>query len=582
MAGFTVPPASRGAAAVTLTWPGDELLASDAWNLLCGRGAPFERVKQEVLGTPVEVFAQRAPHLPAVLAGAVARTPDVPYLVCDGPHPRSLTFAGAYRRALAYAEVLASRYGIGPGDRVAVAAPNSLEYVLAIWATVSLGAVVAGLNGWWTPAELDHGIALTEPKLLLGAGRPLERLAATQARARRAIALSSLGELDHEAGQLTRPLPGLPRVDIAEDDPATIMFTSGTTGRAKGATLSHRNLVHFGLFGGLSGAAAALAGGGGLRQVPAGMQRATLCVGPLFHISGAGVTLSAAPAFGTKLVFPQHPRWDAERALELTERHGLTQWSGVPTHFWQMLTHPRFADYRTGQVTTIGSGGAAFAPELLRLIERKMPGVQITNGFGMTETTGMGTMLKGARIDSDPGSVGEAAPTMQVQVRDDHGAPLAEGDVGEIYIRGAGVFLGYWNDPAATDKALTHDRWYRSGDYGRIVDGALYLEGRMRDLIIRGGENIYPIEIEYRLVEHPGVADAAVIGVPHPVLGQEVKAFVVPQPGALPTADELRAWAGLTLAAYKVPVHVEFRDSLPYNDTGKVMKRFLEEEIATG
>jgi acyl-CoA synthetase (AMP-forming)/AMP-acid ligase II len=581
MPGFTVPPASRGAA-VTLTWPGHEPLAGESWGLLCGPGAPFERVTQEVLGTPVEVFAQRAPHVPAVLADAAARTPDLPYLVCDGPHPRTFTFAEAYRRAGAYAEVLASRHGIGPGDRVAVAAPNSPEYVLAIWATMALGAVVVGLNGWWTPAELDHGIALTEPKLVLGAGRPLERLAATQARARRAIALSSLGELDHEAAQLTGPLPELPRADIAEDDPAAIMFTSGTTGRAKGATLSHRNLVHFGLFGGLSGAASALASGGGLRQVPAGAQRATLCGGPLFHISGAGVTLSAAPTFGTKMVFPEHPRWDAERALELTERHGLTQWSGVPTHFWQMLTHPGFAGYQTGQVTTIGSGGAAFAPELLRLIQAKMPGVQITNGFGMTETTGMGTMLKGALIDTHPGSVGAAAPTMEVQVRDEHGAPLAEGDVGEIYIRGAGVFLGYWNDPAATAKALTRDRWYRSGDYGQIVDGVLYLEGRMRDLIIRGGENIYPIEIEYRLVEHPGVADAAVIGVPHPVLGQEVKAFVVPQPGTRPSAEELRGWAGQTLAAYKVPAHVEFRDTLPYNDTGKVMKRRLEEETATG
>jgi acyl-CoA synthetase (AMP-forming)/AMP-acid ligase II len=194
----------------------------------------------------------------------------------------------------------------------------------------------------------------------------------------------------------------------------------------------------------------------------------------------------------------------------------------------------------------------------------------------------MGTFLNGARIDSDPASVGTAAPTMEVQVRDDHGAPLAEGEVGEIYIRGAGVFLGYWNDPGATAQALTPDRWYRSGDFGRIADGVLYLEGRMRDLIIRGGENIYPIEIEYRLVEHPRVADAAVIGVPHPVLGQEVKAFVVPRPGTQPAADELRAWVGETLASFKVPAYVEFRDGLPYNDTGKVIKRRLEEETATG
>jgi len=552
------------------------MLAADAWNALCGPGAPYERVTTDVLGTPVELFAARPPHLPALLAGAAARSPDDLYLVSDDA--QALTFAQAYRRVCAYADVLASSYGVGPGERVAVAAPNSPEHVLALWATVVLGAVTVGLNGWWQPAELDHGIALTEPTVVFGAGRPLERLAATQAHARGGIAFSSLAELDRAA--LQRTAAELPQASIAEDDPAAILFTSGTTGRPKGATLSHRNFVHFALQAALGGAAVALTGGG-LRQVPAGTQRATLCVGPLFHISGAGVALSAAPAFGTKLVFPRHPRWDAERALKLTEAHGLTQWSGVPTHFWQMLTHPRFADYQTAQVATIGCGGAALAPELLRLIQSRMPGVQITNGFGMTETTGMGTFLNGSQLDAHPGSVGAAAPTMEVEVRGEDGRPRPEGEVGEIHIRGAGVFLGYWNDSPATAEALTHDRWYRSGDLGRIVDSVLYLEGRTRDLIIRGGENIYPIEIEYRLVEHPGVADAAVIGVHHPVLGQEVKAFVVPEPGARPTGDELRAWVGETLAAFTVPAQVEFRGSLPYNDTGKIIKRRLEEDGAS-
>jgi acyl-CoA synthetase (AMP-forming)/AMP-acid ligase II len=163
-----------------------------------------------------------------------------------------------------------------------------------------------------------------------------------------------------------------------------------------------------------------------------------------------------------------------------------------------------------------------------------------------------------------------------VQVRDAEGAVLPEGEVGEIHIRGASVFLGYWQDPVATAAALTRDRWYRTGDYGRIRDGVLYLETRIRDLIVRGGENIYPIEIEYRLLEHPAVADACVIGVPHQVLGQEVKAFVVTVPGRSLSAQEVRDWAAGTLAAFKVPAHVAFVESLPYTETGKVMKRLLE------
>jgi acyl-CoA synthetase (AMP-forming)/AMP-acid ligase II len=315
----------------------------------------------------------------------------------------------------------------------------------------------------------------------------------------------------------------------------------------------------------------------GRRKAPAGDQRVSVLANPLFHVSGACVVLVNGPMHSIKLVLPPPGRWDAEAALKLTDEHGLTQWTGVPTHFWQMLSHPRFAEYDTSRVATIGSGGATFAPELLRLFEEKLPGVGITNGYGMTETTGTGTFLNGPQMGKHPASVGAAAPTIRVQVRDEDGDPLPEGEVGRVHISGAGVFLGYWGDEKATAEALTPDRWYRSSDFGRIVDGVLYLESRMSDLIIRGGENIYPIEIEYRLVEHPGIADACVIGVPHTVLGQEVKAVVVPQDGARLTEEEVRDWVAAGLAPFKVPTHVEFRDALPYNATGKVIKRLLEE-----
>ncbi|SEF57566.1 Acyl-CoA synthetase (AMP-forming)/AMP-acid ligase II [Thermomonospora echinospora] len=556
---------------VTLTWHADERLGDDLRALLCGPGGPFERRVEPVLGVPTEVFAQRAPNVPAVLKGAVERTPDLTYLAfADGPG-RGFTYAQVLQLAAAHAEVLATRYGVGKGDRVAIAAANGLEHVLTIWATVSLGAVVVGLNGWWTPDELDHGIALTDPAVVLGAGKPLTRLRQTRA----ASSAVSLEELYEAATSLADPPATLPDVEIDEDDPAAIMFTSGTTGRPKGATLSHRNFVHFGMFGGLGGAVAALLGAGG-RQVPPGVQRASICSNPLFHVSGVCVVLCNSPMYGIKLVFPPQGRWDAEAALRLTHEHKLTQWTGVPTHFWRMLTHPGFERYDTSQVTTIGSGGATFAPELLRLFEEKMPGIQITNGYGMTETTGTGTFLNGREMDGHPASVGAAAPTIKVQVRDPDGRPLPEGEVGEVHISGAGVFLGYWRDPEATAKVLTGDRWYRSGDYGRITGGVLYLESRMRDLIIRGGENIYPIEIEYRLVEHPDIHDAAVIGVPHTILGQEVKAFVVPRRGAELTEQQIRDWVAVSLASFKVPAHVEFRTELPYNETGKVIKRQLE------
>ncbi|MFC5745682.1 class I adenylate-forming enzyme family protein [Actinomadura rugatobispora] len=563
---------------VTLRWTADRALSQDVRNTLCGPGGPFERTVEEVLGFPAEVFVQRLPHLPAVLIRAADRHPDAGYCVFDGPEPETLTYAEALSWAAAYAEVLRTDHGVGKGDRVAIASPNGKEYLLAIWATLSLGGIVAGLNGWWTPAELEHGIELTEPSLVLGSARPLERLAQTKAAEEGRLVPVALQDLHRAAAAVHDPAGRLPETDIHEDDPAAILFTSGTTSRPKGATLSHRNFVHFGMFGALGGTVALLGGGGRYRQIPGGVQRTSVCSNPFFHVSGVGPTLVGTPMSGSRLVFPAPGRWDAGRVLELTGRYKLTQWHGVPTHFWRMLTHPDFDEHGTDQVCVIGSGGSAFAPELLRLFEEKMPGVQITNGYGMTETTGGGTFLNGAGMDGHPASVGAAAPTMEVQVRGPDGEPLGEDQVGEVCIKGAGVFLGYWSDPEATAAAFADGRWYRTGDYGRIVDGVLYLESRMRDLIIRGGENIYPIEIEYRLVEHPGVADAAVIGVPDRILGQQVKAFVVPEPGAAPTEEELREWAGESLAAFKVPALIEFRDALPYNATGKVIKRRLEEE----
>ncbi|GAA2151821.1 class I adenylate-forming enzyme family protein [Actinomadura napierensis] len=566
---------------LTLAWHGDELLDDGMRELLCGPGAMFERRVEDVLGVPAEVFAQRAPHVPALLAGAAEHTPDLTYLAFADPSAHAVTFAEAHRLAVAYARVLSARYGIAKGDRVAVSAPNGLEHVLLWWGTLSLGAVMVGLNGWWTPGELDHGIGLTGPSVLFGSGKPLVRLAETRAAAD-GVPVVSLDELHAAAAAQAEEPATSPGAVIDEDDPAAIMFTSGTTGRPKGATMSHRNFVHFGLFGGLGGAVDTLTGPPGRRQVPDGAQRASVFANPLFHISGACFALANAPLYGIKLVLPPPGRWDEEAALRLTHDHGLTQWTGVPTHFWRMLTHPRFAEYDTSRVTTIGSGGATFAPELLRLFEEKMPGVGITNGYGMTETTGTGTFLNGREMEGHPASVGAAAPTVRVQVRDEDGNPLPEGEVGRVHINGAGVFLGYWGDEKATAEALTPDRWYRSSDFGRIVDGVLYLESRMRDLIIRGGENVYPIEIEYRLVEHPDIADACVIGVPHTVLGQEVKAVVVPRDGARPTAQAVRDWVAAGLAPFKVPAHVEFRDALPYNETGKVIKRLLEEAPAAG
>jgi acyl-CoA synthetase (AMP-forming)/AMP-acid ligase II len=550
------------AAGVTLRYTDDQRLTPEQRAALSGPGAPFETRIERVLGADTQVFVQRPHDLVEVLRTSAAQFVDRPYLVFP---QETVTFGDVPERAGAIAHVLAEEYGVGKGDRVAFASANSLDYALAQLAVVSLGAIIVGLNGWWTGPELAYGVELTKPTVLFGDEARLARLA-------------DVGIEGTPMLSVTGRAP-LPDVAIDEDDPFMILFTSGTTGRPKGATLTHRNLVHMG---------SAMAYGRAVTMIlndvapppPDAPPPASICATPFFHISGTAPLFMTGARFGSSLVFPPPGRWDPEVHLRLTSDHRVSAWSGVPTQYWRMLEHPDFDTFDLTSLTLVSSGGAPFPPELMRLLNEKIPTANLSNGYGMSETMGAGTLLSGARYFTHRESVGAPYPTLEVQIRDDDRTVLPEGEVGEICLHGGVVFAGYWDDREATAKVLDDERWYHSGDYGRIEDGVLWLESRMRDLIIRGGENIYPMEIEHRLVEHPDIADAAVIGVDHRTLGQEVKAVVVLRDGAVLDVAAVQEWAAAGLAAFKVPSYVEFRDALPYTQTGKVMKHVLEREGA--
>jgi acyl-CoA synthetase (AMP-forming)/AMP-acid ligase II len=552
---------------VTLRWHDDDRLTPGQRAALCGPGAPFERTVEPVLGADVEVFVQRPRSLVEVLRTSAQQFGERPYLVFSdgGGLEETVTFADAPERAGAVAAVLADEYGVGPGDRVAFASANSLDYALAELAVVSLGAIIVGLNGWWTGPELAYGMELTQPTVLFGDEARLQRLAEV------GIDGTPMLSVDGRAP--------LPEVAIDEDDPFMILFTSGTTGRPKGATLTHRNMVHMGSAL-MYGRAVSMM----LSNVPPpsadAPPPASICASPFFHISGTAPLFGTGGRFGTTLVFPPVGRWDPEVHLRLTADHRVSSWSGVPTQYWRMLEHPDFDSFDLSALALISSGGAPFPPELMRVLNERIPTAQISNGYGMSESMGAGTILSGARYFTHRESVGAPYPTLEIQIRSGEGRDdrnvLPEGEVGEICLRGAVVFKGYWDDPDATAKVLDDERWYHSGDYGRIEDGVLWLESRMRDLIIRGGENIYPMEIEHRLIEHPDIADAAVIGVEHRTLGQEVKAVVVLHDGASIDETGVQEWVAAGLAKFKVPSYVEFRAELPYTQTGKVMKHVLE------
>jgi acyl-CoA synthetase (AMP-forming)/AMP-acid ligase II len=546
----------------TLRWVPPETLTPERRAELLGPGAPFELVDEQVLGVSQHVFAQRLPHLRAFLESGVARFGERPYLVHDD---RTFPFAEVGRLVATTAAALHAEHGIDRGDRVAIAAANSADHVIVVWALIALGAQVIELNGWWTGAELEYGISVTEPVLLIGDRLRLDRLEGRVPRLQRR-------DLDEAVVTWFAGDAAMPTTEIDEDDPFLILFTSGTTGRPKGAVISHRANIHWAQSIALRSAA--------LNIEPA--HRCEIAAMPLFHIGGLNAQAIASAGTGTTLVYMPPPgRWTPEAQLTLTEQYGVTTWRLVPTQAWRLLEHPDVDTFNCSTLRSIVGGGSVWSPELLGHLAdqwpRARPGLLV--GLGMTETCGTGATAVMPGLLDVPGNLGGPPPAAEIRVCEPGGvAQVDDGEIGEIQIRSASVFVGYHGDPDATEAALTVDRWYRSGDFGHIRHGLLFIEGRRSDMILRGGENIYPAEIENRLHEHPSITDVAVVGVAHRTLGEEVKAFVVLREGVDLDVDAVRSWAAEALAAFKVPSHVEFRDHLPHNATGKVMKHLLDAE----
>jgi len=564
----------------TLVWP-PESVPQSVLTALTGADAPFELREEPVFGAPMLVFANRPKSLIELLHGAVARLGDRPYVIFPD---REYTFASIAQPIASVAAALRDRYGIGHGDRVAIVAPNTIEYALLFWATTALGAITVGLNGWWTGDEIAWAIEHTDPKVLFGDRRRLDRLDG--------MALPSgmpVVDFEHDFAELEAHAPDAPFPDVAidEDDPFVILFTSGTTGRPKGVMLSHRSNIHFLQASMLNGAVSAMTEAQrGVPATPPAAHPVIISAAPMFHIAGLNCQLVASTLTGLTIVYPPPGRWDEQTHLQLSERHGATTWAMVPTQLWRILDFPDLDRYDTSTVRNVGGGSAVWPPELLRTLAERIPTARAGTalGYGSTETTGLGTTLRPGPTLEHADSIGMPSATFRVQVRDpETDKVLPEGEVGEVCVRGASCFIGYWRNPEATARALDDDRWYRTGDFGVIRDGYVHLEGRRQDLIIRGGENISPIEIENRLFEHPAIAEVAVIGVDHPKLGQEVVAVVVPHTAGALTELEVQQWVGATLAGFKIPSRVEFRDTLPHNASGKVLKHVLASpDLATG
>lgn len=553
---------------------------------LTGPGRPFEVGEATIRGIRTRVWVNAAPTLREVLTQS-RRHGDRTFLVYED---ETMTFEEHFRAAAHLANVLVDRFGIEKGDRVAIAMRNFPEWAVAFWAVTAAGAVVVPLNAWWTGAELEYGLSDSGSRVAFVDSERAERLSGHMPECVEAVVVAR-AEREAEARHLRFedvlgevPLGAeLPEVDLDTEDDATIFYTSGTTGNPKGALGTHRNICTnltslFFINARTQARRKALEPETDDRPAPA--QNSYLLSVPFFHATGCHSVLVSNTAAGGKLVIMH--KWDAGRALELIEREQVTTFGGVPAMAMQVLDHPDFAKRDTSSVRSVAYGGAPAPPDLVRRIKELFPGGSPSNGYGLTETSSVTTMNQGDDYVRKPDSVGVPVPVCEVKVVDEDGNELPRGSLGELWIKGPNVVKGYFNKPEATAASFT-DGWLHSGDVARIdEDGFVYIVDRAKDMVIRGGENVYCVEVEAALHDHPAVSDAAVIGIPHEVLGEEVGAVVCLRAGSTATEEQLRAHVRERLAAFKVPVRIWFREEeLPRNPAGKILKRQLRDELVS-
>lgn len=555
------------------------------WKNLTGPGAPFEIVEIDVRGQRLKAFKNAAPDLRQFWLQSAAHA-DKDYLVYEDER---WTYADAQREVASVANWLA-RNGVRPGDRVAIAMRNYPEWLISYWATVSMGAAAVGMNAWWTGPEMAYGLQDSDARVLILDQQRLDTFNEIAGDFGHLTLVGVRAESGKPAGlvewsELLAAEPTLPEVEIDPDSDACIFYTSGTTGRPKGAQLTHRgctNNVMSVAFGALSLAAATRARkeAMGVAEPPAGPPRqlSALVATPMFHVTANNCIAHSATLSGGKLVHMY--KWEPGRALELIEKEQVTNLSGVPVMARELIAHPDFDKYDTSSLAALGGGGAQLQPDLVAKIDGRVKTARPNTGYGMTETCGIITANSADFFIDKPASAGPAMPNYDVKCVDAEGKEVPRGEVGELWVKGAQVIAGYLNRPDATAESIT-DGWLHTGDIARIdEDGFIFIVDRAKDMVLRGGENVYCAEVESVIFDHDAVGECAVFGVPDDRLGEEVGVAVVVKPGAKVGADEIRKHCATRLAKYKIPRYIWLRDEqLPRNANGKFLKRQLRDEL---
>lgn len=548
-----------------------------------GSGTPFELEQGEVFGVKMELFKNAPRNLALVLQGARAHG-EKTFLLYEGER---YTFARVMDEVDGLAHLMVNKYGIKKGDRVAVAMRNFPEWIISFAAIISVGAVNVSFNAWWTEDEMDFALKDCGAKLLIG---DQQRIDTAHASCRQLGIKMLVVRPEREPGAdvdayETEVKSGLgPLVaDIDPDDDCTILYTSGTTGRPKGAVSTHRALIS---------SLMAFSARNGVLALASDPEKADpndpvydtsfILIVPLFHVTGCVPVMLSCFMAGLKLVIMY--KWDAGKALPIIQDERITNFVGVPTQSWDLVNHPDFDKYDTTSLKAVGGGGAPAPAALVDKVAKsiKKGGPQL--GYGMTETNAFGPGNLGKFYLERPTSTGRAIRPMEVAVWDPATKKvLGVGEYGEIMLFGPMLIRGYWNRPDATAEAIENG-WLHTGDGGYIdEEGFLFIKDRIKDMILRGGENVFCSEVEGAIYEHPAIHEAAVFGVPHERLGEEVAVAIKLNDGVDFTAEDLWKFLDGKISSFKVPNHVVFMgEPLPRNAAGKFLKTALRDGVANG
>jgi acyl-CoA synthetase (AMP-forming)/AMP-acid ligase II len=541
---------------------------------LTGPGAPYELVGDE----NGSYYAQAPTNL--VEAFAVARQHgDKEFLVYEGERR---SFNDLMDEADALGAALQAR-GIVPGDRVALAMRNYPEWMAAFIGVTSIGAVIVPVNSWGQPADIAYTVEDAGAKLALCDQQRYDGVAERFRDKGIETFLARPTENGHPQSwqALVADFAGKAPAEVAidGDDLAMIMYTSGTSGKPKGAASTHRAICQAIYNMECAAIAAAMTNGELIgAMLERGYDPTSLLAVPLFHVSGCHAQFLSNLRGGRRIVMMY--KWDVDRALQYIEQERITTIAAAPSMMLDLLESPKFDQTDTSSLFSLGIGGSATPPRVTRLLEEKLPQNFSGTGYGMTETNAQGASLTGRAFFQKPGSAGFPHPIVDFRICDDEGMELVQGATGEIWVRSCTNIREYWNRPEANAEDF-RDGWLKTGDIGYLdEEGFLYLADRAKDMIIRGGENIYPVEIENELLEHDAVQEVAAIGLPHERWGEEVAVVVHLHPGATATEEDLVDFARQRLASYKVPSQVFISEQpLPRNATNKILKRELKEAL---